>query len=76
MRQDTINVLEENIGNTFSDINHANVFLRSDSQGNRNKSENKPIVPNQTDKLWHSKGNRKTHTHTHTEKDNLWNGRK
>ena len=27
IRQDTIKLLEENIGKTFSDINHANVFL-------------------------------------------------
>ena len=32
-------------------------FLRSVSQGNRNKSKNKPMGPNQTDKLLHSKGN-------------------
>ena len=34
-------------------------FLRSDSQGNRNKSKIKPVRPNQTDKLLHSKGNPK-----------------
>ena len=27
IRQDTIKLLEENIGYTFSDINHSNVFL-------------------------------------------------
>ena len=28
-------------------------------QGNRNKSKNKPLGPNQTDKLLHSRGNHK-----------------
>ena len=27
IRQDTIKLLKENIGKTFSDINHANIFL-------------------------------------------------
>ena len=34
-------------------------FLRSVSQSNRNKSKNKPMGPNQNDKLLHSKGNQK-----------------
>ena len=43
-RYDTINLLEENLGKTFSDIN----FLRLVSEGKRNKSKNKQIGPNQT----------------------------
>ena len=35
------------------------MFSQSVSQGNRNKSKNKPMGPNQTDKLLHSKGNQK-----------------
>ena len=38
IRHDNIKLLEENIGKTFSDINHTNV-LRSVSQANRNKSK-------------------------------------
>ena len=53
--QDTIKLLEENIGKTFSDINHANVFF-GQSLGNRNKNKNKPMGPNETYKLQHNKG--------------------
>ena len=42
-------------------------ILRSVSQSNRNKSKNKSMGPNQTNKLLHSKGN---------QKDNLHNERK
>ena len=39
-------------------------FLRSVSQGNRNKSKNKPMGPKQTDQLFHSKGNQKENKKT------------
>ena len=39
-------------------------FLRSVSQSNRNKSKNKPMGPNQTEKLLHSKGNQKENKKT------------
>ena len=55
IRQDSIKLLEKNIGKTFSDINLTNVFLRSVSQGNKNK----PVGPSQTYKLSQSKGNHK-----------------
>jgi len=66
IRQDTIKLLEENIGKTFSHINLMNIFFRSVSQNNRNKSKNKPVRPNKTDKLLHNKGNQKR-----KQKDNL-----
>ena len=62
-RHGTIKLLEENIGKTFSDMNHSNVSL-SVSQGNRNKSKNKQMGPNQTYKLLHSKGNHKQNEKT------------
>ena len=44
--QDTIKLLEENIGKTFSEINYSNYFLRSAYESNRNKN-NKQMGPNQ-----------------------------
>ena len=43
---------------------HHEYFLRSVSQSKRNKSKNKPMGPNQTDKLLHSKGNQKENKKT------------
>ena len=39
-------------------------FLRSVSQGNRNKNKNKQLGPNQAYKLLHSKGNYKQNEKT------------
>ena len=47
IKQDTRKLLEENIGKTFSDINRIKCFLKSVSQGNRNKNKNKPTRHNQ-----------------------------
>ena len=41
IRRDTIKLLEENIGKTFSDINHTNIFLGQSPKEIRNKSKNK-----------------------------------
>ena len=59
IRQDTIKLLEENIGKNILWHKSYKYFLRSVSQNNRNKSKNKPMAPNQTNKLLHSKGNQK-----------------
>ena len=64
MRQNTVNLLEENIGKTFSDINCSTVFLRLVSQSSRNKNKNKQIGPNKTYKILHSKGNHKQNEKT------------
>ena len=69
IRPDTIKFLEENIGQTLSDINDSNIF--SDPPLNDSKNKNKQMGPNQTEKFLHSKGNPKQH-----EKDNPQNGRK
>lgn len=68
VRQDTPKLLEENIGKTFW-YQPYRCFLRLVSQSNRNKSKNKQMETNQTEKLLHSKRN-------HLKKGNLQNGRK
>ena len=59
IRPDTIKLLEDNIGKTFSDINRTNVSLGQTPKATENKSQNKPMGPHQIDKLLHSKGNQK-----------------
>ena len=59
IRQDTIKLLEENKGKTFSDINLMNVFSGQSPKATEIKAKNKPMGPNQTDKLLHSQRNQK-----------------
>ena len=61
MRHDTVQLLDENTGKTFFDINQTNVFFRSVSQDNRTKSKNKQwyLIKH---KLLHNKGNHKQNT--------------
>ena len=59
IRHDTIKLLEENIGKTFSDINHSKIFLDQYPKAKEIKAKVKQIGPNQTYKLLHSKGNHK-----------------
>ena len=64
MRQDTINVLEENIGNTFSDINLTDVFSGQSPKATEIKAKINQWEPNQTDKLLHRKRNQKKNKKT------------
>ena len=67
IRQDTIKLLEENIGKTFSDIHLMNVFSGQCPKATEIRAKINQW-DNQTDKLLHSKGNQK--------ENNLENGRK
>ena len=62
IRQDTIKLLEENIGKTFSDINLTNIF--SGQPPKATEIKNKPMGPNKTDKILHGKGNQKENKKT------------
>ena len=68
IRQDTTELLEENMSKIFSDINHTNVFL-----GQSPKAieiiKNKPMGPIKLISFCTAK-------ETIKKKDNLWNGRK
>ena len=46
MRHDTIKLLEENIGKTFSDINRTNVFLGQSPKAIETKSKKQLATPN------------------------------
>ena len=56
IRQDTIKLLEENAGKTFSDINFTHVFSGQSPKATEIRAKINPIGPNQTNKLLHSKG--------------------
>ena len=62
IRPGTIKLLEENIGQTLSDINDSNIF--SDPPLRVMINKNKQMGPNQTSKFLHSKGNPKQHKKT------------
>ena len=59
IRQDIINLLNENTGKTFSDIGHSNIFLGRSSKAKEVKAKikKKKKEPNKTYKLSKSKGN-------------------
>ena len=57
IRHDAIKLLEENMGKMFSDINWTFFFLRSVSQGHRNKTKYEQRGLDQTYKFLHSKEN-------------------
>ena len=46
IRQYAIKLLEENIGQTFSDINHSNVLLGQSPKAIEIKAKNKQMGPN------------------------------
>ena len=57
IRQDTIKLLEENTGKTFSDMNCSNVFLGQYPKAKEVKMKINQWGPNQTNKVLHSKEN-------------------
>ena len=48
IRHDTIKLLEQNIGQTFSAINHSNIFLCQSPKAKEIRAENKQMGPNET----------------------------
>jgi len=63
IRHNTVKLLEENIGKTFSDINHTTVFLGQSPEA-VNKSTSKQMGLNQTYKLLYCKGHHKQNEKT------------
>ena len=61
MRRDTVQLLDENTGKTFFDINQTNVFLGQSLKIIELKAR-RTMVPNQTYKLLHNKGNHRQNT--------------
>jgi len=59
IRQDSIKMLEKNIGKTFSDINLTNVFSGHSPKATEKKSTNKSVGPNQTNKFCTAKETKK-----------------
>ena len=64
IRQDTIKLLEENIGKTLSDINSMNIFSGQSPKAIEMRAKMNPWEPHQTEKLLHSKGNQKENKKT------------
>jgi len=56
IRPETIILLEENIYGNFHDFGLDNNFFGFDSKSNGNKSKNKQVELQQTNKLLHSRG--------------------
>ena len=61
VRQDSLKLLQGNIGKKFSDINHTNVFLGQSPKAieikTKQNKQKKPMGPNQMYKLLYRKGN-------------------
>jgi len=64
LRQDTIKLFGREHRQNILWHQPYKYSLRSVSQNNSSKIKNKPVGPNQTDKLLHSKGNQKEHKET------------
>ena len=71
IRHDTIKLLEESIGKTFSDINHTNVFLGQSPKATEIKTKINKMDLIKLTSLCTSK-----ETIKKKRKDKLWNGRK
>ena len=57
VRQESIKIIEENIGSNLSDISHSNFFQDTSSKA-REMSKNELLGLHQDKKLLHSKGNK------------------